>query len=265
MYRFHFMCMLFFLMFACSDKAKEAKLEGRIAELEMRLDECRNGAEKIHAKTKLAYDKEEFYAVHSLYKDMTDRHPESALYPEVKSIYEKVVKAEEKKKAAEKRKADREKKNRLKALNRLKKEHDDVQDITWYKNPYFTHYTNTNYTSIYMGKSASIWLRLQMSYTGDDWIFFKQAYLSYDGKTQQIYFNQYREKQSDNGSGGVWEWIDVKVDDKLLEFLRGFSKSKNAKMRLSGQYTKTRKLSYNERRGIADVLAGYDVLKAEVK
>jgi hypothetical protein len=43
-------------------------------------------------------------------------------------------------------------------------------------------------------------------------------------------------------------------------FLREFAKSKNAKMRLSGKYTKTRTLTYNEREGILDVLNGYDAL-----
>ena len=31
-------------------------------------------------------------------------------------------------------------------------------------------------------------------------------------------------------------------------------------MRFSGKYTKTRTLTYNERKGIIDVLNGYDVL-----
>ena len=106
------------------------------------------------------------------------------------------------------------------------------------------------------------YLRLQMSYEGDDWIFFENAILSYDGNSKTIYFDEYTEKDSDNGYGGrVWEWIDVSVDYGLENFLREFAKSKNAKMRLSGKYTKTRTLSSNERKGILDVLNGYDDLK----
>ena len=58
-------------------------------------------------------------------------------------------------------------------------------------------------------------LRLKMSYSGDDWIFFKNAYLSYNGNTREISFNEYQEKESDNSGGEVWEWIDVSIDDYL--------------------------------------------------
>ena len=46
-----------------------------------------------------------------------------------------------------------------------------------------------------------------MSYTGDDWIFFENAYLSYDGNTREVSFNKYNDKESDNSGGKVWEWI----------------------------------------------------------
>ena len=101
-----------------------------------------------------------------------------------------------------------------------------------------------------------------MSYRGDDWIFFEHAYLSYDGNTKEIIFNKYDDKESDN-DGGVWEWIDLTVNKDVESFLREFAKSKNAKMRLTGKYTKTRKLTYNERKGILDVLNGYDVLESK--
>ena len=104
-----------------------------------------------------------------------------------------------------------------------------------------------------------------MSYKADDWIFFEKAYLSYDGITKEIVFDSYNEKETDNDSGGISEWIDVKVSIDTESFLREFSKSKKAKMRFSGKYTKTRTLSYNERRGILDVLNGYDVLETGIE
>lgn len=94
------------------------------------------------------------------------------------------------------KKAEEEKKARLKAVSKLKKKYDDINHTTWFYNPYFTHYTNTNHTSIYMGKSeSSLWLRLKMSYEGDDWIFFDTAYLSYDGNTYYVPFDEYRDKK----------------------------------------------------------------------
>ncbi len=158
---------------------------------------------------------------------------------------------------------EKERQQKLKALKKLKKDYDDVTGITWYKNPYFIHYNNRNLTSIYIGHSkTSTWLRLKMSYRGDDWIFFEQAYLSYDGNTKEIIFNKYSDKETEVGYGGiVWEWIDISVSSDTERFLRKIVKSKNAKMRLSGKYTKTRNLTWRERQGIIDVLNGYDVLK----
>ncbi|RLD57805.1 MAG: hypothetical protein DRJ01_13425 [Bacteroidetes bacterium] len=117
-----------------------------------------------------------------------------------------------------------------------------------------------------MGESGNHrWLRLMMSYKGDDWIFFERAYLSYDGNTKEIIFDKYDDKKTENSGGGVWEWIDLTVTKDVESFLREFAKSKKAKMRLSGKYTKTRTLTYNERKGILDVLNGYDALEKGLK
>lgn len=190
---------------------------------------------------------------------LTTYHPESAELKKVKQYRAQAEKMIAQEKAAAEKK-------RLQAVNKLRKKHDDVSGITWYYNPYFTHYTNSNLTSIYIGKKeSSVWLRLEMTYKGDDWIFFDRAFLSYDGNTREISFNEYKEKDSDNSGGEVWEWIDVSVDSYLLSFLEEMVKGKSIKMRLSGKYTKTRNLSVNEIQGIKDVLLAYDVLKEEVK
>jgi hypothetical protein len=265
------------VLLSCVSRQREAELLKEIAKLESQLDECQNGAEKIHAKMKLSYGQKDFNTCKKLYKEMEQRHPESELFPEVKALYDEVVKAEkektekerllaEKKAREAKLKAEKEKQQKLNALKKLKKEYDDVSGITWYKNPYFTHYDNVNRTSIYIGKKEkSTWLRLKMSYQGDNWIFFEHAYLSYDGNTKEIAFNKYDDKKTENESGGVWEWIDVSVSPDVEKFLREFAKSKNAKMRLSGKYSETRNLTWNEKQGIIDVLNGYDAIKQGIK
>jgi len=255
---------IIFALNACSDTEKEALLEKRISELETQLDECENGADKLLAKIQIDFENEDFESVKSIYSDLKNRHPESPEFTEGKTIYDKVIQIEEEKRVEAEKLAEIEKAEKLKALNNLKKQPDDISGITWYYNPYFTHYTNTNLTSIYMGDNGSSqWLRLMMSYKGDDWIFFEHAYLSYDGNTMEIIFNEYNDKETENSGGGVWEWIQVPVTSDIETFLREFAKSDDAKMRLSGKYSKTRNLTYNERQGILDVLNGYDALKSE--
>ena len=111
-------------------------------------------------------------------------------------------------------------------------------------------------------KDNDVWLCLRMSYYGDDWIFFENAYLSYDGNTKEIIFDKYKDKETDSDTE-VWEWIDVPVLDDLLKFLEEMSKGKVLKMRLSGKYTKTRSLSSKEINAMKDILLAYDVLRNE--
>ncbi len=327
---------LLFISVGCNNKEKENELLDKIKELETQLDECENGAEKLQARMKLSFEKGKYAECKSIYKEMEKRHPNSELLTEVQLIYQKIIKIEDEKEEEIRVAKENDRKEKLKTLKKLKKDYDDVSGVTWYKQPYFSHYNNENYTSIYLGqKDNSLWLRLKMSYSGDDWIFFDNAYLSYEGNTKEIYFDKYNDKKTENGYGGVWEWIDVEVSKELELFLRDFTQSKdtvkskipvyylgtnkvskseydkndgyiyrledneivkkslyeaykksglyklpvpkkvekrieykanvsikiNAKMRLSGKYTKTRNLSVKEIKGIEDVLNGYDALK----
>ncbi len=249
------------LLFSC--EGNKIELEKRIAELEVQLDECQNGPEKISGKIQAAFNENQFESVKQLFSEMKEKHSGSTFYSQTKEIFDQVLAMEEKLKEEEIKKAENEKAEKLKALNRLKKNLDDVSGTTWYKNSYFTHYTNTNLTSLYIGeKDGSVWLRLQMTYKGDDWIFFENAFLSYEGNTKEIFFDKYENKETENSGGGVWEWIDVQVDDSLIPFLKEFAKSSDAKMRLSGKYSKTRNLGTNEKKGILDVISGYESLKS---
>lgn len=195
-------------------------------------------------------------------------HPSSTEYKKAKDILDKLTAAENKKKKAEEEKIIQQKKadeaKRLQAVNKLRKEIDDINGITWYQNPYFVHYNNSNHISVYIGKRSDSkpWLRLKMSYYGNGWIFFDSAYLSYDGNTKEIYFNEYNDKKSENDSS-CWEWIDVGVDDITLQFLQNMIEGKSVKMRLSGKYTKDKVLTSSEINGIKDVLLAYDVLMKE--
>lgn len=249
------------LIFSCADKEKERELETLISALEMQLDECQNGADKLVSKMRVSFEENDYGQVKSLFAQMKERHPESPLFEEANQLHSDILKTEEENKIKEEKRIAAEKEKKLTALNKLKKNFDDVSGITWYKNPYFTHYTNSNRTSIYMGDNGtSRWIILMMSYYGDSWIFFEKAYLSYEGNTKEIIFDRYKDKDTDN-DGDVWEWIEVAVKESDLPFLREFALSSDAKMRLTGKYSKTRNLSENERKGILDVLNGYEALK----
>ena len=272
MQRSIFFALLVFSLIACGPSTKEhnnlkvenARLLTQIDSLNNELAAYKYAPSKLLAEAQLCAKNKDKTSVIRILDQLKKYHPAATECGEVEKLINKLEAEEKAKIAAQKRKKEQEKQERLRAVKKLKKEVDDVQQITWYYNPYFTHYNNTNLTSLYMGeRNGNIWLRLKMSYTGDDWIFFEQAFLSYDGNTQQILFNRYDDKETDHAQGDVWEWIDVSVSESYLAFLKEMVNGKSVKMQLTGKYTRTRTLSVNEKRAIKEMILAYEVLQAE--
>lgn len=247
----------------CHDEKKETELSNRILELEKELENCKNGEEKLTGIIKNSFESKDYQKVIETFKTLSSNFPGSSSLTSLRKLNDESLDQINKIKAEEENRRKAEIELKKKSLTQLKLEYDDIRGISWYKQRYYTHYSNSNKTSIYIGKEKGKlpFLRLEMSYTGSDWIFFENAYLSYEGNTLPILFDKYGEKESDNGYEGVWEWIDVRLDDSDVEWLRKFAQSKDAKMRLTGKYTKDRKLTSQERQGIIDVLNGYQYLK----
>lgn len=259
-------------------KSKIEVLRNEIKSLNKELDGYKYDPEKLLAEANDYFNRNVYDLVEVVYNKMQKYHPNAPEKQKIELILKKIeiIRKEdaekfEREKKIQQEKEEREKRiqeeKRLASVKKLKKNYDDVAGTTWYEQPYFEHNNNMNALSVYIGKSkyGSPWLRLKMSYRGENWIFFEKAYLSYDGNTREIEFDKYKNKKTDNSSGYVWEWIDVLVDEKLYSYLCDFANGKELKMRLSGKYTETRKLEKKEIMGLKDVLAAYKVLKDESK
>ena len=235
-------------------KSENDALRAELDICKKEIENYKNTPDKLYAEAANLINTKDIEGLQNICAKFQKYHPASTEYTKIKTALEKIIAEKQAKEKAEKER-------RMQAVNKLKKKFDDVTGITWYHNPYFTHYTNSNHTSIYMGKEdiGKPWLRLVMSYYGDSWIFFDHAFLSYDGTTKEIVFNEYREKKSENDTD-CWEWIDVQVDESILSFLKEMVNGKSVKMRLEGKYSKTRTLNSTEIKAIKDVLLGYDVL-----
>lgn len=243
-------------------ETENANLKNQIDSLRSNMELCLNELEHYKYAPDILYAEAKTYIANKdrdnlarICEELTKYHPQSTECKKATTALETLDKEIAAKLAAEKAK-------RMKAVSKLKKSFDDVSGVTWYKNQYFTHYTNSNHTSIYMGQreGGKPWIRLFMSYNGDDWIFFEDAYLSYDGNTIKIPFDEYRDKETDVDGGEVSEWIDVRADESIITFLKKLVEGKTAKMRLSGKYSKTKTLTTSEVNAIRDVLLAYDVL-----
>lgn len=230
------------------------KANDKIEELLKEIDKYQSSPELISAKADSLFEAKNLDKLRDVYNILEKYHPDSKEIGYVKDKYLKLASI---------LKDEQEERDKHTVMDRITVEFDDISGITWYKSD-LTHHLNYTMTSLYIGKKAgNIWLRLKMSYSGDDWIFFNKAYLFYDGNTKNIIFNEYINKESEVSSygSGVYEWIDVEVDSSLLPFLRKMVNGEVVKMRLTGKYAKTKRLSYDEVKAIKDVLMAYDILK----
>lgn len=257
------------LFYSCSNdiaEQKEKELRSQIDQLKIELDDCKNGEDKLIGIIRNSYSDKDYAKAASTYSQLINKYPGTKYKAEALEISTKSNDEIEKQNAELEKQKEAEATKKRASLTKLKKEYDDIRDITWYYQRYFTHYTNVNRTSLYIGhtKGLSPSIRLKMSYMGDDWIFFENAYLSYDGNTKEIFFDRYKERKSDNGDGDVWEWLDVSINDNDIAWFKSFAASPNAKMRLTGKYTNTRTLTSQERQGILDIIAGYEYLKENI-
>lgn len=145
-----------------------------------------------------------------------------------------------------------------KAFSQLRKDDDKFEHTTWYKNSLFTHEASSDHLSLYIGqKENDIWLRLFISYYGDDWIFFDKAQLLIGNYSCTIPFNKYEDKDTDNSGGKVWEWIDVPVDETLITSIGALGTADKATLRLSGKYSDERDITSIEKKAFQQVLDGY--------
>ena len=265
------MAALYFTLTACNSNKQVRcdceQLKKEIDSLRLEVERYKIDPNKLLAQAEAFYKQQDVFGLGQIHMLAQQHHPEAKATHSIKALVEQLRKFKEAEiERLHKLKQDsiaKAEAARLAVVKRLKKNYDDVSGTIWYEQPYFVHYNSQNLASLYIGENdKSVWLRLKMTYAGADWIFFKNAYLSYDGKTLEVVFNEYKDKET-QVSSGVQEWIDVSVDNSMFTYLKEFVQAKEPKMRLSGKYTRTRTLSTNEIKGMRDVLLAYEVLKEE--
>ena len=261
----YFSMILSLLLISCNSglKTRLAELETENSQLRQELEKYQNSPTKLLAHIKDCFGKKAYTRIEELYQQMLTYNAGTPECDIAKQYVDKVNTIIEQEKEAERIKADKEKAERLAAVGKLKKKYDEIGKRTWYEQPYFTHYIDVNKVSLYIGDNdIKTWLRFKASYHADDWIFFKNVYLYYDGTTYEIPFDEYKDKETDV-DGGISEWIDISVQNEFLQHLKASVEAKDVKIRFSGKYTKDRTLSNTERQGIKLVLMAYDVLRTE--
>lgn len=151
------------------------------------------------------------------------------------------------------------------ALKKMRTSTDKVEGITWYKSSNQPRYANSrSYVLPYIGKQESgyPWLRLDIHYTGDDWVFWTDLTFFIDGVKKYSKSYTYYDILRDVGGGDVWECIDISPSDADVTMLKEIADSKETIVRFQGEhyhYDLTVKAS--DKTAINDVLTAYEALK----
>lgn len=230
---------LWFLVFTCNDRiSNKHKGEAVQTEEQTAQDICKN--------LYIAYYGWDTLALATMQRELKDKFPDDTLNDSVAKYLE----------LARSEFAEFNKENEA-AFHRLKESKDEFDKITWYKNPYFTHNAYSNHISAYIGKKGeNIWMRIYVTYTGGDWIFFDDIQLKVGNGTISIPFNKYEKKTGVSG-GTVFESIDVEGTSYLMTSLHEIGKNGAVSIRLKGDRQKTWTLSSSEIKGLNDITSAY--------
>ena len=148
-----------------------------------------------------------------------------------------------------------------KSFDKLKVENDEFEKKTWYYNPYFAHKFFSNNVSLYIGrKGDKIWPCARISYTGSDWIFFDEITFLIGEGTFTFAFDKYKNKDTEVSGGLVAEWVNMSIDQYPFSYIADIPDFDNAAVRMSGKYTKDRKITDTEKKAIRTVVEGYKYL-----
>jgi hypothetical protein len=112
---------------------------------------------------------------------------------------------------------------------------DEVEGIKWIYDKATPNVIKGNMFYVYLGqKGRSLWPRLKASFTAEDWVFFENLIINYDGTRADIPINThniYRDAQAHI----VYESIDLDASE-YLELMKLISNSKKTIVRFEGSH-----------------------------
>lgn len=241
-------------------KVENEKLKNEIENLKF-------GPDKLLSQAKVYIDNRDFYQAQIELQTLIEKHPASPQSIKAKSFLKDVENyIKQLKLAEEKAKVEiqsKEKERLANATKKMSKKYDDVNEVTWYRDKSSPAYVNYNGFFAYIGQSngGKPWLRLAIHYAADDWLFIESYIIKVDGRTYTISEDSYGEIKTDNGSGGIWEWLDRQVGSAEFEIIKAVANGKDVKIRFSGkQYYKDKIITEHQKTALKNALDAYEAL-----
>jgi len=243
-------------------KSSNAELQAEVKNLKDELESIKFGAENLFKEAKNYYESKEYSKALNSIKTLLEKHPASDEAKEVQELLKQVEAAQKKEQEAkaleEKKRIEAEKKRLAEATSKMRKEYDEVQEITWYYDKSTPRYSNYNSFHLYIGiKNNNPWLRFCIQYAGDDWLFIERYELKIDDYNYEII----PDKVERDNNADVWEWYDTDVDSRDIAIIKAVISSKKTILRCVGQqYYKDRIISAQEKKALQNVLDAYEAL-----
>jgi tetratricopeptide (TPR) repeat protein len=247
------------------------KLNAEIETLKKEIDECKNGADKLFGRANLYFEQEDFEKSKTVLNNLIQKYPSSTeaekgkeFLVKIDSEIEKITEQRKKEEIARKKE---EEKRLASATKNMRKKYDDMSETTWYRDRTSPQYTNYNGFFGYFGKSntGNPFLRLRIQYAADDWLFIERYVIKVDGITYEIAEEKYGEIETDNGSGGIWEWLDRSVTKKEMEIMNAVANGKDVKIRFIGkQYRKDKTINSTQKRALRNVIDAFEAMGGKI-
>jgi hypothetical protein len=259
---------IIFLISSCVPKSDYESLKSDYEQIKKELEDCKYGADRLLKGAQKYFNNKEYDNCIASIQDLENRHPGSNEYTLGLELRKKAELAKKQQVETERRAKEegiRKEKQRLaQATSLMRKKYDEMTGITWYYDKSSPQYVNSK-TNLhaYIGKikEDSPWLRLNIQYVADDWLFIEKYIIKVDDKTYTITEDGYGEIKTDCGSGRIWEWLDRKVSYSEYEIIEAIANGENVKIRFSGKdYYKDRTISIGEKIALKNVLNAYEAL-----
>lgn len=243
-------------------RKKTLELESQVKALKSELDDIKFGANQLLTKAKIAYDSNQDGEAKRLLTDLLKRHPTSPESADAESLLAKVdariAETEKQIQLAKEQKIKEERKALERITVNMRKDTDEIKGITW-----ISHRNKpilANYISFYFGtnknNAADYPLRVKIHYYGDDWLFVRSVTVKADDKVYELGRLDF---ERDNGSGSVWEWVDLPVKD--FDMLNHWMSAKRVIVRLEGnQYYKDFTLSQKQQMQMREVYQAWKLM-----
>ena len=136
---------------------------------------------------------------------------------------------------------------------------DEMEGVDWYYSQAFRSRVLDNNIRAYIGKQGSrVWLRFEMTYEGNEWLFVRSVLFKVDGETYELKNGFLDSWEVDNYGSTVWEWKSEVVDKYKWKLINKISESQKATMRYRGQqYRHDREISNEEKLALKAVISYY--------